>query len=228
MTSMATPPAVPADLERPLAIVFDWDNTLIDSWAAIHDAQNHVFAHFGMPLWSLEDIRRRVRGSMRDSYPQLFGERWREAGDLFYARFAERHLDTLTPLPGAAEALVTLRRSGLYLAVVSNKHGDYLRQEAAALGWEEHFGRIVGAFDAARDKPAVDPVDLALAGSGIGRGPAVWFAGDADVDLECAVAASCVPVLVRPEPPGESEFYPHQPRIYVDSCKMLSSLVETL
>ncbi len=215
-------------LLRPEAIVFDWDNTLIDSWAAIHDAQNHVFAHFDMPLWTLEETRQRVRGSMRDAYPALFGGRWREAGEVFYARFAERHLDTLTPLDGVEAALQELKAMGLYLSIVSNKKGDYLRQEVAALGWESYFGRVIGAFDAARDKPAVDPVDLALSESGIARGPGVWFAGDADIDLACAQAADCIPVLVRPEAPGENEFDLHPPTIYVASCDALSLLVKTL
>ncbi len=218
----------PDGLTRPKAIVFDWDNTLIDSWAAIHDAQNHVFAHFDMPLWSFEETRQRVRGSMRDSYPALFGERWLEAGEIFYARFTERHLETLEPLSGAAAALNALSELGIYLAVVSNKKGDYLRQEVEALGWQQHFGQIIGAFDALQDKPSAAPVDLALRGSGIERGLHVWFAGDADIDLECAVAAGCLPVLVRPEPPDVAEFCNHPPAVYVETCVALSSLVESL
>ena len=136
------------------AIIFDWDNTLIDSWHAILDAQNHTLIAFGLEPWTLEETRQRVRGSMRESFPALFGARWREAGEVFYRRFTERHMQTLQPLPGAAALLEELHGSGLYLAVVSNKKGDYLRKEAAHLGWDRYFGRIVGAFDAARDKPA--------------------------------------------------------------------------
>ena len=29
-------------LKRPRAILFDWDNTLVDSWATIHEALNVV------------------------------------------------------------------------------------------------------------------------------------------------------------------------------------------
>lgn len=182
------------DLRRPRAIVFDWDNTLIDSWAAIQDAQNHVFAHFGMRPWTLEETKKKVRGSMRDSYPSLFGERWREAGEVFYERFESRHKEFLSPLPGAKELLETLFADQVYLAVVSNKKGDYLRTEAEYLGFSKFFGRIVGAFDANRDKPATEPVDMALEGSGIGAGDDVWFVGDADIDMECAKNAGCVPI----------------------------------
>lgn len=217
-----------AGQRRPRAVLFDWDNTLIDSWDAIRDAQNHVFEHFGMPTWTLEETRRRVRGSMRDVYPQMFGDRWREAGEVFYARFEARHLEMVRPLPGAADLLATLHADGVYLGVVSNKKGDYLRMEARHLGWDRHFGRVVGAFDAERDKPSVDPVDLALAGSGIGRGEHVWFVGDADIDLECAHKAGCVAVLVHPQAPGPDEYAEHPPHLYANGCIALSKLLMSL
>jgi phosphoglycolate phosphatase len=217
-----------AGLERPRAVIFDWDNTLIDSWHAILDAQNHTLTTFGLEPWTLEQTRQRVRGSMRESFPALFGARWREAGEVFYRRFTDQHMQALQPLPGAAALLEELHSIGLYLAVVSNKKGDYLRKEAAHLGWDRYFGRIVGAFDAARDKPAVDPVHLALEGSGIAPGSSVWFAGDADIDLECAMNAGCIPVLLRETAPEPGEFDPHPPVIHVDCGLELSKVLRNL
>lgn len=221
-------PLCPSRLARPRAILFDWDNTLIDSWHAIQDAQNHTFAAFGMPPWTLEETKERVRGSMRDTYPDLFGDRWLEAGRIFYERFAARHLETLTPLPGAENLLSELHRSGVALAVVSNKKGDYLREEAARLGWEPWFHRLVGAFDAARDKPAIEPVLLALEDTGIAPGDAVWFVGDADIDLACATNAGCVPVLLRNEPPTAAERASHAPVLHVADCMALLMVLRTL
>lgn len=215
-------------LQRPLAIIFDWDNTLIDSWHAIMDAQNHTLTRFGLDPWTFEETRERVRGSMRDAFPALFGARWREAGEVFYRRFTERHMQTLRPLPGASELVQELHRKGFYLAVVSNKKGDYLRKEAAHLGWERYFGRIVGAFDASRDKPSAEPVHLALMDSGIGAGRSVWFAGDADVDLECAVNAGCIPILLRETAPEAGEFASHEPAIHVGCCMELSKVLRNL
>lgn len=215
-------------LTPPQAILFDWDNTLIDSWASIQDAQNYTLTYFGLKPWTLEEVRARVRGSMRDTFPAMFGERWREAGEVFYDRFTERHLDSLNPLPGAEEMLRALHERGIYLGVVSNKKGDYLRAEAARLGWEAYFGGLVGAFDAANDKPSADPVRLALAGSGIASGRSVWFAGDTDIDLECACNAGCLPVLVRDEPPADGEFADHPPAVHVPDCIALLNFVRNL
>ena len=209
----------------PKAVIFDWDNTLVETWPAIHAALARTFERYGLTPWTFEETKRRVRKSMRESFPPLFGERWEEAGAFFKESFTAIHLDFLKPAPGAKDMLMALKARGIYLGVVSNKNGDVLRQEAVHLGWQDYFGRIVGAFDAPRDKPAADPVHLALAGSGIACGPEVWFAGDTDVDLECAVAAGCIPVLVRPEPPANGEFDEFGPAHYVKGCLALSNLM---
>ena len=214
--------------ERPKAILFDWDNTLVDTWPTIHAAQNVTLRAFGLAEWSLEETRQRVRKSMRDSFPELFGDRWEEAGQVFYQHFNAIHLDLLRPSPGADRMLGELRQAGLYLGVVSNKLGDVLRREAAHLGWEDYFGQLVGAFDAEHDKTAAEPVTMALEGTGIKQGGDVWFAGDTDVDLECAANTGCVPVLIREAAPQLAEFEPFPPHLHFPNCLALSKLIQSL
>ena len=182
-------------LPKPAAILFDWDNTLVDNWAAIARALNAARGAFGHPDLSEAEVRGWVRQSMRNSFPAMFGEAWTEARDIFYGSFRAHHLEMLNPLPGAGELLQFLNGLGLYVGIVSNKHGDYLRKEIRHLAWTGYFGRAVGAGDAVEDKPAVAAVDLALSGTGIGRSDAVWFVGDAAIDMECAIRAGCTPVL---------------------------------
>jgi phosphoglycolate phosphatase len=187
----------------PHAILFDWDNTLVDNWGAIHAALNLTLAAMGHPTWTEDETRLRVQRSLRDSFPQMFRDRWREARDIFYRSFAEVHLHTLRPMPGAGELLQELSAGGIYLAVVSNKTGNFLRLEAEHLGWARHFRHLVGETDAGKDKPAVEPVDMALADSGIARGTAVWFVGDGAVDVECARNAGLSAILVGDNPTGD-------------------------
>jgi len=213
---------------KPKAIIFDWDNTLVDSWLIIQDALNATFLEYDVPQWTLEETKSRVAKSMRDSFPELFGDAWEEAGKAFYGHFEAIHLDRLSPLPGAAEALAELAGMGIYLGVVSNKTGHLLRAEAEKLGWAAHFGRIVGAADAPRDKPAPDPVHMALDGSGLTPDATVWFVGDARVDMECAVNTGCTPVLMRPEPPVNGEFEGVQPELYLNTPQMLSNFAKNL
>ena len=49
---------------RPETILFDWDNTLVDGWAAIQHGLNVTFREFGMPEWDRETVLARVRGSL--------------------------------------------------------------------------------------------------------------------------------------------------------------------
>ncbi|CAA7613400.1 Phosphatase [Magnetospirillum sp. LM-5] len=213
---------------RPRAILFDWDNTLVDSWLCIQEAYNRTFRHFAMAEWSLDQTKANVARSLRDTFPEMFGERWLEAKDVFYQSFEAIHLSHLRPLPGAQDMLEDLQARGIYLAVVSNKRGQYLRQEAELLGWAGFFGALVGAADALQDKPAAAPVHLALSSAPVAAGPEVWFAGDAGVDLECAVNAGCVPVLIRPEPPQPGEFASHPPRYYLEKCQSMTALMADL
>lgn len=215
-------------LTPPRAVVFDWDNTLIDSWTCIQAATNATLKHMGHAEWTMEETRARVAKSLRDSFPVLFGDRWEEARDHFYATFRAIHLDYLQPLPCSAEMLAELQAHGLWLAVVSNKNGGFLRREAEQLGWSRYFGRLVGATDAAADKPSPAPVAMALEGSGIAPGPEVWFVGDAAIDMECALNSGCTPVLVRPEPPAAGEFDHAPPVCHLAGCGDFTALVREL
>src|SRR5271169_6104286 len=95
-------------ISRPRAILFDWDNTLVDSWGTIHDALNFLMAAMDKPLWSIEETRERVRLSLREAFPPLFGERWEEARQIYLDRFRAIHLERLTPLPGSEAMLRAL------------------------------------------------------------------------------------------------------------------------
>jgi phosphoglycolate phosphatase len=209
----------------PRAVLFDWDNTLIDSWGCIRAALNATLRWGGLPEWSEEETRARVRLSLRDSFPALFGDRWTEAREIYHAEFEARHLDMLRPMPGAEDLLSVLQGAGIYMGVVSNKTGRFLRAEAEALGWTRYFGRLVGATDAPADKPAIDPVRLALEPAGLEPGPEVWFIGDADVDMQCAHMSKCVPLLLG-DSTDAHETYP--PACRFENCFTLTTLARGL
>ncbi len=206
-------------LPKPKAILFDWDNTLVDSWALIHHAMTAVFESLGQRPWTLEEARRNVRKSARDSFPELFGDRAHEATEVFYRTYEAAHLEQLRELPGAGAMLRDLAATGsTLLGIVSNKRGEILRLEAAELGWDAFLGPLVGATDAARDKPAREVIDFALKDSGIAAGPEVWYVGDTDIDLLCAHNSRCTPVLIREAPPGPEEFADCPPALHLPDC----------
>ncbi|MDH3229217.1 MAG: HAD family hydrolase [Alphaproteobacteria bacterium] len=205
---------------RPAAIVFDWDNTLVDTWPVIHESLMVTLSAMGHEPWTFEETRRRAHKSLRDAFPGLFGERWEEARQIFYAAFEGMHIDRLRPIEDAGELLASLSASDVHVAVLSNKTGMYLRAEALHLGWSGYFDSLVGAGDAARDKPAPESLQLALARAPVQPGPKVWIVGDAGIDMEIAHRTGCLPVLLHRDA-GDPEFAAWPPTHCFASCRGL-------
>ena len=179
---------------QPEVLLYDWDNTLVDGWGGITAALNAAFSEFALPPWTVDDTRARVRVSLRDSFPTMFGGEWQRARDVFYTALEAQHLQHVTPMPGAVEALAA--GTALPQGVVSNKTGRFLRAEVAHLRWAEFFGTVIGAGDAVADKPDAAPLLLALDQLGRRPGRAVWYLGDTALDMDAARAAGVTGVLI--------------------------------
>lgn len=214
--------------QMPRAVLFDWDNTLVDTWPTIHESLNITLLAMGHAPWTMAETKTRVRRSLRESFPELFGDRWEQARDVFYEHYEKIHLRALAVHAGAEELLRYLAEQRIYLGVVSNKSGPHLRGEAEHLGWSGYFGRMVGATDAARDKPDPCTIALALSASAVPPGRDVWFVGDTWIDMECASRSGCVAVLIREDPPAQREFHPHEPELYVRDFAALLGLARQL
>ncbi len=174
------------ELTPPKAILFDWDNTLVDTWPVIHEALNYCMDKMGKESWTIEKVKAEVAHSMRDYFPTLFGDKWEQAGEYYLEGYKQLHKDRLTALAGALEVLNAIDEAGIYQAIVSNKKGDTLRIEAEHIDWEDYFFAIIGSDDAPNDKPHPDHAYLALMGHEGAKDKSVWFVGDSAVDMEIA------------------------------------------
>jgi phosphoglycolate phosphatase len=177
-----------ATLTSPEIILFDWDNTLVDSWPTIHEALNHCLVAMGHEPWDRAQVMANSRLSMRDGFPKLFGDQWEKAAKIFQEYHSSIHLERLKPYAQAEAMLQSLKAAGVKAGVVSNKRGPALRAEVEKLGWGGYFVAVVGAGDAQKDKPHPHPALMALEGQEISAPEAVWFVGDTVVDLECGAA----------------------------------------
>lgn len=186
----------------PRAVIFDWDNTLVDSWCAIAEAITYVRARYGEQVWTREEIMTNCTRSARESFPDWFGDKWQAAWEDYYGYFDKvRQRMGITPANGATDLLVWLQENKIPALVVSNKSGHYLRLESAQLGWDKYFASLVGAHDAVRDKPAREHADRALELAGVLPGADVWFIGDSEADIACGRNSDCTPVLI-----GDADF----------------------
>ena len=217
-----------AHIEKPAVILFDWDNTLIDSWQIIHAALNETFMAMGKKPWGLEETKQRVQKSLRDSFPTLFGEKWHDAASVFYGSFEKLHIQNLKPMPYAPEMLARAGQLVDVLGVISNKTGKYLRKEVKHLDWDRHFIDVIGAGDADFDKPNAAPVKLFMQKNSIAFDSVIWYVGDSDIDIETAKNSGCMPILInrQKEKLTKSEENHHQ--ISLSSCKELATFLETV
>jgi len=178
------------------AVLFDWDNTLVDTWKTIFYAVNKTLVAFGLEAWEEDVALANIQHSGREAFPRLFADKAKEAQKFFYKIVEEEHLQGLNPMFGAEALLQVLEGKGVPVGVVSNKNGLFLRKEVSHLGWDDYFGILVGAGDAPRDKPAADPVLLALEKLEVPASTQVWVVGDAPVDWDCANAAGCQAIAI--------------------------------
>ena len=212
-------------LKTPDAILFDWDGTLVESLKAIHAAHNVVLTTFGQPALSYEDARRDLRQSAREKYMSLFGlEKAEAAFTLYYDTILKSHLDELETLPHAVNFLDFVHAQNIKMAVVSNKRQMILEKEITHLGWGNYFSSIVGAGTALRDKPAADPLLLALSHLQVAPDThELWYVGDTDTDMKAANAAQLKPIYIEHGYGDRDEIMPHNPYLIVSDLIDLQS-----
>jgi len=169
-------------------ILFDLDGTLIDHFAAIHEAYRFTQETLGLPPASFEKVKATVGGSVPVTMRRLIGsdppeDVLQEALRLFDERFAEVMFEQVEILPGVGQVLETLRARGIPASVFTNKNGGHARTILEYLGLAGFFQSIVGAGDTAYRKPDPEFTDHVLAV--IGSTPdQTLLVGDSPFDVE--------------------------------------------
>jgi phosphoglycolate phosphatase len=184
------------------AVIFDFDGTLIDSYAAIAASVNHVRAAHGLPPLPEAEVRRFVgRGAaflLRNTVPN--GD-----VDADIALYKAHHPSVLCAetrlLPGVAETLRQLKAAGLRLAVCSNKPVAFTKELLLYFNLAPLFDAAVGPEDAPHPKPAPDMLFEALRRLHVPAAESLYV-GDMVVDIETARAAG---VTVWVVPTGSQE-----------------------
>ncbi len=182
----------------PKAFIFDWDNTLVDSWDMIYDIINHTLKTFRGETWPMEKIKESTHLSAKDNFPKIFGDKAEEAlAEL--RRYAEenhtRYLDSLKIMPGALNLLKYLKAEKIPCAIVSNKHAKRLRLEVEHMGWNDYFTAVYGSTDFPHDKPNPYPAERAIEANKVAA-IHTWFVGDTPADWDCARNSACHPIAV--------------------------------
>jgi phosphoglycolate phosphatase len=183
--------------QKPAAIFFDWDGTLVNTLPGLRKAHNYVRTSYGYDEWTEAEFRSNLRHSARELYPRIYKEKADEAIERLYDYVKKTHLAALEVIDGALDLLKALEEKNIPAALISNKRHDVLIREVEHLGWGKYFRCYLGAGSAKRDKPAGDPVLLALEKSALSIEPSdLWYVGDTITDLQVSADVGCRAILL--------------------------------
>jgi phosphoglycolate phosphatase len=207
------------------AVVFDFDGTLADSYAAIACSVNHVRGQRGLCELSLDEVKRYVgRGAEYLLEHTVPGGQLAE--DL--ARYRVHHpsvMLTMTHLlPGAAALISGLHQRGKKVGLCSNKPRFFSAEILKHLGLATYFDAVFGPDDVPRPKPAPDMLLLAIDRLGV---PAerMLYVGDMTVDIQTARAAGVTVWAVPTGSEARSDLEAARPdRLLADLQEMVAEL----
>jgi 2-phosphoglycolate phosphatase len=208
-----------------VAIIFDLDGTLADTFPLIVSAWNaavtphtgrryspdEVIARFGVP--DPQMIRRELSGAA--------GE---QAVETYHAHYADRH-GIVTPFEGVNEMLAELRRRKVPLGLMTGKGRRSATITLDALGWTGTFDAVVTGDDVERQKPAPDG-PLAAARMLDVQPARCAFAGDSPADIGAAQNAGMLCVAAAWHGHYADEIRAMNPDVWAETPADLLRLVE--
>lgn len=178
---------------KPSAIIFDFDDTLVNSKPIIKKALEETFKEFGINNKALEHVDFNL--SLRDYFHEIFASNIEKARDSYYRNYTNLSKN-LKSLENAEETLKLLKNNNVFTSILSNKQGERLRHEITEkFNWQKYFVNIIGSGDALEDKPSKIPAIAALKNSGLENFSNVWLIGDSYVDLKTAQNLGCKAIL---------------------------------
>jgi HAD superfamily hydrolase (TIGR01549 family) len=205
-------------------VLFDWDGTLIDSYAADSSAYLAMFREMGIP-WGLKELARHYSPNWYRVYraAKLPRARWDEADRAWRAQYA-KHSPRL--IAGARQVLVRLGRAH-HLGLVTSGDRDRVMQQLRAFRLTRLFGARVCSGDTPEKKPHPAPLRLALRQLCLEPSACVYV-GDSPEDLEMAKSAGVRAIAVLGPFPTEKRLRAARPEFLLESIRELPEVLKRL
>ena len=175
------------------AVIFDLDGTLFDTLPSLVVAANHVLARQGLSTVPVAPLRGALSEGLMPMFrtavalqsPPLDAKAAAHTVDACMRHYLQHELASATLYAQVPAMLKALQARGLRLAICTNRDRDSSEVLLADAGIASCFEFLVGLGDAAKPKPAADPLLRALDLLGL---PAeqVLFVGDSGMDAVCA------------------------------------------
>jgi phosphoglycolate phosphatase len=166
------------------AVLFDFDGTLVDSYAAITASVNHVLEHYGRPTLAEAQVRGLVGYGIENLMANILPDIDATAAARLYREHHPTVMKSHTKLmPGVSAGLATLSGAGIKLGVCSNKLSEFTRALLGMFRIDHYFDAVYGPDIAGATKPDPAMVLKALEQLGVPREEALYV-GDMEVDIE--------------------------------------------
>lgn len=202
---------------RVRAVLFDWDGTLLDSFAADSAAYLAMFRALGV-AWDVRDFERHYSPNWLRVYRAvgLPRAKWQLADRLWKRAYKEQNPKLL---PGARSVLRELQRKFL-IGIVSSGSGWRVRRQVREFNFKGFVSVCVCSEDAPKRKPHPAPLKVALRKLGLSPAEAVYV-GDAPEDIEMARRAGVIPIGVLGPFPTEKRLRAAKPDLILESVRDL-------
>ena len=204
-------------------ILWDWDNTLADTFDVIWRAQNDMRRRYGLPAFTKEESKMAMNKSGRNLIADWVGAENAAEARKYYLSCYAHHSQNLKLKEYARELLDWTQANGFFNILASNKDGSVLRKEMERLSLSGAFERFFGAGIAPEDKPSKIFTDVALQGL---RPVKIISIGDGVADVKMGHNyANGVSILVFTDPQSK-EFKDNRPDYVAADLKDCQRVLE--
>ncbi|MGH9574564.1 MAG: HAD family hydrolase [Candidatus Acidiferrales bacterium] len=199
------------------AVFFDWDGTLLNSFAADERAYLSMFEALGINF-TAEDLARNYHPDWYHVYraARIHRSRWQEADRLWREAYAHENTKLL---PGARTVLRNLAKR-FTLGLVTSGSRDRVCIQLENLHVANHFAVRVCSEDASSRKPHPAPLKRALALAGLAPEDCVYV-GDSPQDIEMARRAKVRSIGIFGPFPTEAGLRTARPTLLLKSITEL-------
>ncbi len=214
--------------QRPWAVLFDLDGTLIDTIGLLLECARHTFEG-RTPAPTDEEWIAGIGTPLRKQFA-AYTTSDDEIEELTqrYRAFQRQHHDRLTTaFPGVLDVLDELEARGHPMGIVTSKSNEMMDRGLEWVGIMRHMKTRIGMDNAERHKPDPHPVQVALEELGYEPHEAI-FLGDSPHDIASGNAAGVTSVAALWGPFTREQLEPYHPDEYLQSILELPSLIDRL
>jgi phosphoglycolate phosphatase len=185
----------------PKAVLFDLDGTLLNTLYDLADSGNYVLSLNGWPVHEAEAYKYFVGDGVTVLLRRILPEAHRTPDEIervkkvFVEHYQVHAIDKTKPYDGVEEMLDSVKKSGLKMAVISNKPDAQTQYIVSKFFGDGLFDYVIGNRSDLPLKPDPAIVRLTLESLGVSSADALYV-GDTGTDMKTAKNAGCFAVGV--------------------------------